>query len=63
MGKKKAKEKKKLQVDSNPCSTGPEASTLPADPLDVLRSDYWPPLRDRLSKIHDNRQQQKAFVP
>ena len=36
IGKKEAKEKKaktRPQVDSNPCSTGPEAITLPADPF------------------------------
>ena len=37
IGKKEAKDKKKTkvrpQVDSNPCSTGPEESILPADPF------------------------------
>ena len=60
IGQKEAKEQKKAkirpQVDSNPCSTGQEVSTLPAGPL------YCVAIICRLretdfSKIRDNRQQ------
>ena len=60
IGKKEEKKAKtRPEVDSNPCSTGPEESTLPSGPF--LFVVIICRLRETDIQIHDNRQQQQLL--